>query len=97
MDIARRFGANLNAARRSSGLSQERLAAKAGLHRTAIGLLEHGDRVPRVDTVVKLARALGIEPGELLIGLASVPEQMSLTALPAEKDPDPAPQRMPPS
>lgn len=80
MDIARRFGANLNAARRASGLSQERLAAKAGLHRTAIGLLERGGRVPRVDTVVKLARAMEIGPAELLIGLASVPEQMPLKA-----------------
>lgn len=86
MDIARRFGANLNAARRASGLSQERLAAKAGLHRTAIGLLESGRRVPRVDTVVHVARALGIGPGELLVGLATAPEQMSLNAKPLDQD-----------
>lgn len=84
MDIARRFGANLNAARRASGLSQERLAAKAGLHRTAIGLLESGRRVPRVDTVVHLARALEIGPGELLIGLANASEQMSLKPTPLD-------------
>lgn len=69
MDIGNRFGANLNAARRASGLSQERLAIRAGLHRTEIGLLEHGRRVPRIDTVARLAGALGIAPGELLIGL----------------------------
>lgn len=64
-----RFGANLNSVRRASGLSQERLANKAGMHRTEIGLLEHGRRVPRIDTVAKLARALGIGPAELLVGI----------------------------
>lgn len=63
MDIGRRFGANLNQARRASGLSQERLAGVAGMHRTEIGLLERGRRVPRIDTVAKLARALQIGPG----------------------------------
>lgn len=82
MDIATRFGANLNAARRASGLTQERLAEEAGLHRTAIGLLESGRRVPRVDTVVKLARALGVAPAALLVGLANAPEQMTLKAPP---------------
>lgn len=71
MDIGRRFGANLNQARRASGLSQERLAGVAGMHRTEIGLLERGLRVPRIDTVAKLARALEIGPGELLIGITA--------------------------
>jgi transcriptional regulator with XRE-family HTH domain len=95
LDIARRFGANLNAARRASGLTLERLAAKAGLHRTAIGLLESGRRVPRVDTVVHLARALGIGPGELMIGLASAPEQMTLKAAPLGTAPGLPPRQTP--
>jgi transcriptional regulator with XRE-family HTH domain len=69
--IGKRFGANLNQARRASGLSQERLAVVAGMHRTEIGLLERGLRVPRIDTVAKLARALEIGPGELLIGITA--------------------------
>ncbi|HVQ58784.1 MAG TPA: helix-turn-helix transcriptional regulator [Solirubrobacterales bacterium] len=77
MDIGMRFGANLNTVRRASGISQERLAIKAGLHRTEIGLLEHGRRVPRIDTVAKLARALDVGPGELLIGITANPEPKS--------------------
>jgi transcriptional regulator with XRE-family HTH domain len=36
------------------------------MHRTEIGLLERSERAPRLDTIVKLARALDIEPAELL-------------------------------
>jgi transcriptional regulator with XRE-family HTH domain len=63
------FMANLWQARRRSGLSQEELGFRAGLHRTEISLLEVGGRLPRIDTLVKLAGALGIEPGELLDGI----------------------------
>lgn len=42
---------------------------RASLHRTAVGQLERGERVARVDTAVKLAGSLGIPPGELLDGM----------------------------
>lgn len=60
IDVARRFGANLRRARRRAGLSQEGLGYAAGLHRTEIGLLERGARVPRIDTLLKLAVALDV-------------------------------------
>jgi transcriptional regulator with XRE-family HTH domain len=59
-EVARRFGANLRRARRRTGLSQEEVGFRASLHRTEVGLLERGARVPRIDTLVKLAGALGI-------------------------------------
>ncbi len=34
--------------------------------RTAIGPLERGNHMPRLDTVIKLAGALGMEPCELM-------------------------------
>jgi len=71
--VARRFGANLRRARRRANLSQEQLGSRASLHRTAIGLLERGARMPRVDTLVKLATALEISPGELIEGIAWTP------------------------
>jgi transcriptional regulator with XRE-family HTH domain len=58
--VARRFGANLAAARKRSGLSQEELGFRAGLHRTQIGVLERGARLPRIDTLLKLAGALDV-------------------------------------
>jgi transcriptional regulator with XRE-family HTH domain len=69
MTIAERFGANLKRHRRRSGLSQEELAFLASLHRTAIGLLEAGERLPRLDTIAKLAGALTVEPGALFDGI----------------------------
>lgn len=60
MAVAQRFGANLRQLRRQADLSQEEVGARASLHRTEIGLLERGARVPRIDTLIKLAAALGI-------------------------------------
>lgn len=58
--VARQFGTNLRQARRRADLSQEEVGALASLHRTEIGLLERGARVPRIDTLIKVAAALGI-------------------------------------
>lgn len=70
---AERFGRNLFMARRRAGYSQEELAALCPLHRTEIGLLEKGRRLPRVDTLLKLAAALAIEPAVLLKGMDGEP------------------------
>lgn len=40
-----------------------------GLHRTEIGLLERGKREPRLTTILKVVRGLGVEPNDLLKGL----------------------------
>lgn len=75
-EVAQRFDANLVAQRERVGFSQEELSFRAALHRTEIGLLERGARMPRIDTLVKLAGALGIEPGDLLAGIAWQPGGM---------------------
>jgi transcriptional regulator with XRE-family HTH domain len=71
--VARRFGDNLRRVRRREGLSQEELAVRASLHRTEIGKLENTERVPRIDTLVQLAGAMAVPPGELLDGIYWVP------------------------
>lgn len=56
-------------ARRRSGLTQDQLAAKAGIDQTTISSLETGRKSsPKFDTVVRLAKALDIEPGQLRFG-----------------------------
>lgn len=70
MDIAASFGRNLADCRRRAKLSQEELAVRASLHRTAVGQLERGERVARVDTLIKLAGSLEIPPGDLLGGMS---------------------------
>lgn len=67
------FGTNLRRLRKAANLSQEEVAYRAGLHRTEIGLLERGERLPMVRTLLKLAGALDVEPGELLKGVAWQP------------------------
>ncbi|HEY0392669.1 MAG TPA: helix-turn-helix transcriptional regulator [Solirubrobacterales bacterium] len=74
--VAQRFGANLAAARERVDVTQEEIAFRAGLHRTEIGLLERGGRIPRIDTLVKLAGALGVEPADLLDGIRWEPGQI---------------------
>ena len=69
VEIATRFGQNLARCRQRADLSQEELGFRASLHRTEIGMLERGIRLPRIDTLVKLAGALEVPPGELLDGL----------------------------
>lgn len=71
--VARQFGENLRRARRKAGLSQEKLGFHSELHRTEIGLLERGARIPRIDTLVKIASALEIAPDELIAGMEWTP------------------------
>jgi len=76
MDLAARFGRNLARCRKKTGLSQEALGVRASLHRTAVGELERGERIARIDTLVKLAGALSVPPGDLLEGLVWKPGEM---------------------
>ncbi|MGC1853185.1 MAG: helix-turn-helix transcriptional regulator [Solirubrobacterales bacterium] len=73
MDVAKRFGENLRRCRRRAGLSQEELGMRSSLHRTEIGLLERGARVPRIDTLIKISSALVIPPSELIEGIEWTP------------------------
>ena len=73
MSFAERFGRNLASQRQRANLSQEELGERASLHRTAVGQLERGERIPRADTVVKLAGSLSVVPGDLLDGLVWEP------------------------
>lgn len=52
------LAANLRRYRVAAGLSQEALAHAANLHVNAIGLLERGQRDPRLSTLRALAQAL---------------------------------------
>jgi transcriptional regulator with XRE-family HTH domain len=66
--VAEKFSENLLIQRRRARLSQEALGFAADPHRTEIGQLERGDRVPRIDTLLRLAGALNVAPVVLLAG-----------------------------
>ena len=69
MDIAATFGDNLARCRREADVTQEELSVRASLHRTEVSQLERGLRVPRIDTLIKLASSLEVDSEELLEGI----------------------------
>lgn len=73
IDVAARFGDNLKRLRKLADLSQEEVSYRSSLHRTEISQLERGLRIPRVDTVAKLAAAVEAEPGKFFEGIVWEP------------------------
>lgn len=66
-DTGRTQAMELKKFRRIAGFSQEELAARSGVDKGAISRLERGlRREPSYETVVRLARALNLEPEELV-------------------------------
>jgi transcriptional regulator with XRE-family HTH domain len=63
--VLARFGKTLRELRTERGLSQDELAARAGLDRNYIGMIERGERNPAIVNVVKIAEALDVPPSEL--------------------------------
>lgn len=55
--------------RLAKNISQEDLAAKAGLSRTGMGLIEQGKRWPRLATLLKISEALGMTIEDVLKGI----------------------------
>jgi transcriptional regulator with XRE-family HTH domain len=64
--ISDKFSKIVEKYRKSKGFSKSRLAEKAGLHQTYIGLLERGERSPNLDTAKAIARALGVSLTRLI-------------------------------
>jgi transcriptional regulator with XRE-family HTH domain len=60
------FGQKLRRLREELGLSQDALGERAGIHGRHIGRFEIGGAMPRAETVVALARALGTSIDSLL-------------------------------
>jgi transcriptional regulator with XRE-family HTH domain len=65
-ELQMQFGLVLRERRQAAGLSQEELSERAGLHRTYVGLLERGLRMPSIYVARQVAQALGITTAELM-------------------------------
>jgi transcriptional regulator with XRE-family HTH domain len=61
-----RVAARIAEIREQRGLTQEALAARARLNRVTLARLERAMHPPNLDTLERIARALGVELAELV-------------------------------
>ena len=59
------FGKRVAELRKNAGYSQEHFAFKCEVDRTYIGTIERGEKSPTLNTIAKIANALGISKSEL--------------------------------
>ena len=62
------LGQRIGALRRELGISQAALARRLGISASTMGMYEQGRREPSADTLVALARELGVSTDFLLTG-----------------------------
>lgn len=67
--VAAQFGRNLAEARGWEGISQKALAQRIARNQADVARWERGERIPRLDCVVKLADAVGLQVRDLLYGI----------------------------
>jgi len=65
-DITKRIGLNITIIREQQGLTQEKLAELAGLHRAYIGQIERGEKNIGLRNLEKIAKALDVDIRVLL-------------------------------
>src|SRR5687767_4483939 len=64
--IARRLGQTIRRHRAAAGRSQEELAARSGLHRTDVSLVERGRRNVTVEALGRIGTAVGVPAWRLV-------------------------------
>lgn len=73
------LGARLSQARQEAGLSVRGLAAKCGVSSSTIGYIEQGRQYPTVETLERIARALGVSACWLAYGIGTRDNQTKNT------------------
>lgn len=63
-EILLRFGKKVRDERTKLGISQEELAARAGMHRTYIGMIERAEKNITLENIEKLCKALNLGIGD---------------------------------
>lgn len=59
-------GPKIQAARQQQGLTQAAVAKKAGMQTNYYATIERGDRVPSLQTLEKIIKALGVKSSDVL-------------------------------
>ncbi len=63
-EILIRFGQKVRNQRAKLGISQEELAARAGVHRTYIGMIERAEKNITLENIDKICKALDLKIGD---------------------------------
>ena len=77
--------------RERSGLLLQQVSALAGMSKPVAGLIERGERTPGLDTLERLAAALGVSPGWLAYGYEGSEPFRERYPRPIFPPPDPVP------
>lgn len=64
-EYLKQFAQKVRTLREAQGISQEKLAERADLHRTYIGMVERLERNPSLICIHKIANGLGVSIKEL--------------------------------
>ena len=62
----RTVGIVISTLRVQKGLTQEQLSGLAGIARSHLAALESGEKIPRADTLWRIAEALSVRPSRLI-------------------------------
>jgi transcriptional regulator with XRE-family HTH domain len=61
------LGLRIKALRKERGITQEELAGRAELSRTYLTVLETGGKAASLDSLFRISKVLGVNPGELFL------------------------------
>ena len=67
--LAKKLGISIRSQRRTRGLTQEDLSDLAGIHYTFLGHIERGNKLPSLQTLIRIAKALRVRPSSLALSL----------------------------
>ena len=81
-DLQKVLGSRIREFRLKKGFSQESFADHCGLHRTYMGGIERGERNLTIQTVLTVAKGLGITISELFSGIEKQVESPKQAAKP---------------
>jgi transcriptional regulator with XRE-family HTH domain len=79
--LAARLGQAIRAQRTRLGLSQAELAESLDSSVEYVSLMERGQRLPALGTLVRAAKALDVAPGDLLANITTLGERDPAAAL----------------
>lgn len=68
------IGRNIAIRRETAGYSQERFAEELGISKNALGKIERGETMPRIDKLIAACRELNVTPNEIIPGFLSLGE-----------------------